>query len=116
APYSFPEDFDLKIVQDFCDAFRSREGNAKWSNSEVLLDRHLLKQVDGKLRPTNALVLLAARDPRRTIPGCRVRVQRFATETEGTGNSYSPVRDKFIEGNVVRIIEAAREQINELNY
>lgn len=116
AHYSFPDNFDLKIIQDFCDSFRLKEGGETWTNEEILLDRFLLKDIDGKISPTNALVLLAAKEPRRTIPGCRVRIQRFASDDEGTGINYNPVRDKFVEGNVVRIIESAREIINELNY
>lgn len=83
ANYAYPSDFDLKIIQDFCDAYRNREGPKSWSNEEVLIDRHLLKTNEGTLRPLNSLVLMAARDPRFTIPGCRIRIQRFATEDRG---------------------------------
>jgi len=116
APYKFPDDFDLRVVQDFCDGFRSREGRPSWTNLEVLKDRHLLREHQRKPRPTNALVLMAGRDPRLTIPGCRVRVQRFAGHQEGTGDQYSPVRDKFIEGNLVKIIKDASEVIGGLIY
>jgi ATP-dependent DNA helicase RecG len=120
APYQWPKDFDLRIVQDFCDAFRERESKKEWTNNEVLLDRHLLRKGEkGKLEPLNSLVLMAARDPRLTIPGCRVRVQRFTSEQEGTGGGskeYSPVRDKFIEGNLVTIISKASEVISDLIY
>lgn len=62
------------------------------------------------------MVLLAAKDPLRTIPGCRVRIQRFSTDHEGTGETYSPIRDKFVEGNLVTIIAGSTELIEELNY
>lgn len=116
APYAFPKEFDLQIIQDFCDAFRSKEGHPTWSNEEVLVDRHLAEMDGSVLRPNNALVLLAARDPRKTIPGCRVRVQRFATTEEGVGPSYNPIRDRFIEGNLVQIMRGVSEVIGELNY
>lgn len=116
ASYAFPDEFDLRIVQDFCDSFRTKEGRTAWTNNEVLIDRHLLRRDGEQMKPTNALVLLAARDPRKTIPGCRVRAQRFATSEEGTGSTYSPVRDRFIEGNVIRIIEGVSDVIGELNY
>jgi ATP-dependent DNA helicase RecG len=116
APYAFPKDFDLQIIQDFCDAFRSKEGRPSWSNDEVLVDRHLGEVVDRAFRPNNALVLLAAKDPRRTVPGCRVRVQRFATEEEGVGSAYNPIRDRFVEGNIVQIIRGVAEAVGELNY
>lgn len=109
--YEYPDDFDLRIIQDFCDVFREREQKADWSNDEVLIDRHLLRLVDKKLKPLNSLVLMAANDPSLTIPGCRVRVQRFGTLTEGSGESYSPLRDRVIEGNLVKIIQQAQEVI-----
>jgi len=110
--YEYPRDFDLRLIQDFCDAFRDREQRSEWNNEEVLIDRHLLKRVDSTLKPLNSLVLMAANDPGLTIPGCRVRVQRFSTLTEGTGESYSPLRDRVIEGNVVRLIQQAQEVIS----
>lgn len=111
--YSFPDDFNLRIVQDFCDAFRQKHGQPNWSNEEILIDRHLVVKKDQNLIPTNCLVLIGAKDPRRTISGCRVRVQRFKTETEGSGASYNPTRDRFIEGNVVDIIHSASTAIEE---
>lgn len=117
APYKFPDDFDLRVIQDFCDQFRSKEGRSQWTNDEVLIDRHLAsKHKSGYLQPLNGLVLLAARDPQRTIPGCRVRIQRFSSDSEGVGVNYNPVRDKFVEGNLVYLIEEASKIIEELNY
>ena len=113
AAYSFPSDFDMKIVQDFCDAFRQREGRIGWSNEDVLEDRHLGRKDASGFKPFNNLALLAAKDPRRMIPGCRVRVQRFSTDVEGSGALYNPVKDKFAEGNVVQIIRDAGSIIED---
>jgi ATP-dependent DNA helicase RecG len=114
--YEYPRDFDLRVIQDFCDVFRDREHKPDWSNEDVLLDRHLLRKVDENLKPLNSLVLMAALDPGLTIPGCRVRVQRFATITEGSGEGYSPLRDIVIEGNLVKIIQEAQEVISSQIY
>ncbi|MCC7016783.1 MAG: putative DNA binding domain-containing protein [Rhodospirillales bacterium] len=114
AAYEYPKDFDLRIIQDFCDAYRNREGRQAWSNEEVLIDRHLIRAGNKKLWPLNSLVLMAARDPRRTIPGCRVRIQRFSSTEEGTGEGYSPARDRIVEGNLVKIIPEASEIISDL--
>lgn len=114
--YEFPKDFDLRIVQDFCDTYRAREGRKDWTNEEVLKDRHLLIDDHGKLKPLNSLVLMASNDPGRTIPGCRVRVRRFGTATEGTGEGYSPLRDRTAEGNLVKVIQEASEIISGLIY
>lgn len=114
-PYEFPRDFDLRIVNDFCDAYRTREAR-QWSNEEIMLDRHLLRRDGGTLRPLNSLVLMAAKDPRLTIPGCRVRVQRFRGEVEGFGDSYDPAQDKIVEGNIVNIITGASATISDMIY
>jgi ATP-dependent DNA helicase RecG len=112
ASFSYPGDFDLRIVQDFCDAFRDKESRREWSNEEILEDRYLGKREDGRFVPFNSLVLMAALEPRRTIPGCRVRIQRFLKE-EGYGENYSPVKDRFVEGNIVKIIIEAEKIIDD---
>jgi len=112
--FEFPRDFDLRIIQDFCDSFREREQHPDWTNDEVLVDRNLLRRTHDTLKPVNALVLMAAKNPGLTIPGCRVRVQRFDTLTEGTGQHYSPIRDKVVEGNLVKIIQESREAISSV--
>ncbi|WP_166676882.1 ATP-binding protein [Paraburkholderia caballeronis] len=109
--YKYPNDFDLRILQDFCDKFRENEQRGSWSNEEILVDRNLLRVVGDDYKPLNSLVLLAAHRPDLTIPGCRVRVQRFSETKEGSGESYSPLRDKVIEGNLVKIIQDAQEFI-----
>lgn len=115
APYNYPSDFDLRIIQDFCDNYRQREG-VEFSNDEFLIDRRLLRREDGKLKPLNGLVLLAAKDPGLSIPGCRLRIQRFASETEGQGQSYTPQRDRTVEGNVVKMLREGAEIIAGLIY
>ena len=72
--YQYPADFDLRVVQDFCDKYREKELKPEWTNQEVLIDRHLLRIVEGTLRPLNAFVLMASKDPGMAIPGCRVRM------------------------------------------
>ena len=116
APYNYPSDFDIQIVHDFCDQFREREGRYEWTNEEILVDRHLGKIEGGQLKPLTSLVLLASKNPRKSIPGCRVRIQRFTTDSEGVGSNYSPSRDKFVEGNVVKIIKEAASLIDDMIY
>lgn len=116
ANLKFPDEFDMDIVNEFCQRFSEREERTGWSIEEILEDRYLGRRINGELQPNNALVLLAARHPGQIIPGSRVRVQRFATTYEGSGTEYSPIRDRFIEGNIIRIIQNARPIIEELNY
>lgn len=96
--YSYLDDLDLKVIQDFCDAFRDRESKMDWTNEEILVDRHLLRVENGELTPLNSLVLMAAHDPALTIPGCRVRVHR-SYSFSGTGITVKLFRDRMeIEG------------------
>jgi len=111
---NYPQDFHLSIIQDFCDEFRSREQRKIWTNEEILLDRHLIEKDGERHFPLNALILLAGKDPGRTIPGCRVRVQRFEGEREGSGENYRPIRDRFFEGSVVEIIQKASGFISDV--
>ena len=116
APYSFPRDFDLRIIQDFCDQFRQKEGRRDWSNEDILVDRRLMQRDGAQIRTLNSLVILAARDPQRTIPGCRVRIQRFQSDTEGVGDNYNPIKDRIIEGNIVKLVSEAAEYIEDFIY
>ena len=111
--YRYPNDFDRRILHDFCEEFRSRENRSTWTNEEILTDRRLLEISGDEYFPKNALVLFAATDPNRAIPGCRVRVQRFESDTEGHGLSYNPIRDSFCEGNIVKLITVASVRIEE---
>jgi ATP-dependent DNA helicase RecG len=54
--------------------------------------------------------------PRKAIPGCRVRVQRFNTEVEGAGNEFSPIKDFYLEGSIPKILKQAQDAIGSLNY
>jgi ATP-dependent DNA helicase RecG len=107
--YSFPSDFNIRILQDFCDSFRQRENRTTWSNEEVLIDRNLLRRNGTRYVARNALVLMAAKNPRKTIPGCRIRIQRFGDIIQGSGSNYQPLVDKIAEGNIVELIKTSDE-------
>lgn len=113
APLSYPKDFQLSIIRDFCDEFRRREMRTEWTDEEILIDRQLLEDADGSYEPLNSLVLLAAKNPGRVVPGSRVRVQRFDGEEEGSGAAYNPIRDRFCEGNLVDCITKAASAVDE---
>jgi ATP-dependent DNA helicase RecG len=112
----FPDDFDGALLDAFVAKFKERGGPTHWSRQEILVDRCLGRLEKGQFLPNNALAMLAARQPGRIIPGCRVRVQRFAGTAEGSGPTYNPIRDRFFEGNIVRIIQDSTLAMHELNY
>ncbi|MFZ1416345.1 MAG: hypothetical protein WAS73_17460 [Defluviicoccus sp.] len=112
--YTYPSDFNLIIIHDFCDAFRQRENRSTWTNEDVLIDRNLLRRNGTRLVAHNALVLMAAKNPRKTIPGCRIRIQRFGDVAEGSGSNYQPLVDRTADGNIVDLISQA-DQISCLS-
>lgn len=112
--FSFPDDFDMSVIGDFTNAFREKHDKANWTDIEVLVDRNLGRMVDGKFVPQVNLVLLAALNPRTLVPGCRIRIQRFSEQTEGVGDHYKPVQDRWIEGNLVTMLRSARAAIEDM--
>ena len=106
----WPRDFDTKIIEDYCRAFRERENRSDWSTKDILIDRNLARRKEGSFSPQNNLVLLAGKNPGRHIPGCRIRVQRFIENAEG----FNPIRAKWIEGNVPTIIVETEKVVREL--
>ena len=113
--YHYPSDFDQAIISEFCDNFREREGK-NWSNEEVLVDRHMATMVDGVLTPLNCVVIFCAKDPQIHHPGCRVRIQRFEGLEEGSGATFKPLTDFYIEGNIPTVIQKASNAVANLNY
>ena len=78
--------------------------------------RHLGQIQRGTFQPNKALAILAAKDPRLLIAGCRIRVQRFQGMSEGEGHTYNPVVDRFVEGNAIQIIERTAAILENLIY
>ena len=113
----YPDEFDTEILDEFCRQFTMREPRPGWSREEILSDRILGERAhDGSFEPYNALALLAANRPRKTIPGCRIRLQRFPGTDEGDGATYSPTKDRYVEGNIVQLIDQCKGAISEAMY
>lgn len=114
--FKWPDDFDQDIIQSFCSRFVNREGIARRSVEELLELKRLGVRTKTGFAPNKALALLASKDPRRIFPGCRIRVQRFRGTEEGQGATYNPITDRFIEGNVVQLIQRASALIDNVIY
>ena len=112
----WPDDFDEEVIKSFCDQFSAREDISGRNREEILEIKRLGQIQRGAFQPNKALVVLAAKDPRLLIPGCRIRIQRFEGISEGEGETYSPVVDKFIEGNAIKIIERTASVLDNLIY
>lgn len=114
AHISYPLGFNMQIIRKFCQNYREDEGLDHLSDEEILELRNLGRREEKRFFPNKALAILAANNPRALIPGCRVRVQRFSGSREGEGDTYHPVFDRFIEGNIVGVIEECRTTVNTL--
>lgn len=112
----WPESFDQDIIRNLCDRFRNNENIEGRTNEEILEIRNLGRISTNGFIPNNAVALLAAKNPRSFFPGCRVRIQRFEGTSEGSGKTYNPIIDRFIEGNVVTLIERASSVIDTIVY
>jgi len=115
APLSYPEDFDTTAIHPFCQNVIAARHWEQKSDLDVLELLHLGRRRAGGFTPNVACALLFAKDPRLMIPGCRIRFFRFEGDNEGSGERFSPVRDRFIDGTIPVIIEeSARELRTQL--
>lgn len=112
----YPADFDEEILEEFCSSYKRADNLHHLTNEEILELADLGQRSKEGFIPNNALALVASRTPRKLIPGCRIRIQRFEGDKEGSGNNYSPLIDRFIDGNVVRLIKAAQDFIDSILY
>ena len=110
------DDFDEEVISSLVKKYLTREEVSDRTVEEVLELRHLGQMQRGHFQPNKALAILAAKDPRSIIAGCRIRVQRFQGIGEGEGESYSPVVDRFIGGNAIQIIEKTASILENLIY
>jgi ATP-dependent DNA helicase RecG len=102
----YPQDFDIKIIDEFVEAVRSgRKWDESHSREHILSLMHLGTISNETFSPNVALALLFSKDPRYIIPGCRIRFLRFSGEVEGTGASWNAVKDEFIDGTIPFQIE-----------
>ncbi len=97
----YPRDFDTKAIDEFVETVRNEQ---KWDlshNREHILSLMQLGTISTNIfSPNIALALLFSKDPRRIIPGCRIRFLRFSGETMGTGTSWNAVKDEYVDGTI----------------
>lgn len=108
----FPGDFDDLLVDQFCRAYREKRGlQTHHSREQILALNHLGAIRDGVFVPNLACALIFALDPRRIIPGCRIRFMKFEGTEEKSGQQYNVVRDVFIDGPLPIAIQEAEQVI-----
>lgn len=111
-PLDYPADFDLGLVAQFCDSFVDARGLGTGHGYEDILELNFLgEKIPGGFKPNLAAALLFAKDPRKVVPGARIRFQRFEGEREGTGANYNVTRDIFIDGPLPVLLRDAEQII-----
>ena len=102
---SYPQDFKGAMIRDFVmQVKRRKDWSHEQSDEDVLSLMKLGTFKDGVFVPNIACALMFASDPREVVPGGWVRFLRFEGEQEGTGEQWSAVQDRDIEGTVPEII------------
>jgi ATP-dependent DNA helicase RecG len=111
---SYPTDFDLALITQFCHGIRTaRKFALQHTDTELLELRHLgRRSIDGFV-PNNACALLFASDPLAKFAGCKIRFLRFDGEHEGTGEKFNAVKDITVEGCVPRLVENAEKVVEQ---
>ena len=106
----FPDDFDVDLMREFCDAYRDkRDLSTSHTREQILTLNHLGETKDGRFAPNHACAWLFAFDPRSIAPGCRIRFLRYEGTEEKTGNQYNVVKDVYIDGPLPRIIQQTEQ-------
>lgn len=104
--YSFPEDFDPQLIEEFATTMRMNLTQSI-SVEEIFANRRLGKLNEGKLIPNAACVLVFAKDPRFSFPGLKIQLMRFEGEREGVGAEWNAVKHEFIEGPIPALLVSA---------
>jgi len=104
----FPKDFDETAIDSFVHTVKTKKGwDDSHSREEILELMGLGQKERNVFYPNISCALLFSLNPKKVIPGCRIRFLRFSGETEGTGTSWNAVKDEFIDGTIPNLISQA---------
>jgi ATP-dependent DNA helicase RecG len=105
----YPQDFDVKEVDRFCQSFFVNRRYQSDKSREELLELAKLGRREGRsFVPNLACALLFAKDPRDVVPGARIRVIRYEGTKEGFGVEMNSVFSTFIDGPIARLLFEAK--------
>jgi ATP-dependent DNA helicase RecG len=108
APFKYPEDFDLELIEDFARGWRTARKLPEKPILDILQLSHLGDRTKDGFLPNVACALLFAKYPTKHFPGCRIRFLRFDGEFEGSGQSWNATKDEWIDdGPIPRLIKSA---------
>ena len=101
------EDLDEEAIA----LFKRSQNAEKLSTEQVLRSRGLMVKKQGEWVPTNAAVLLFAKEVSAFYPNCRVRFVRYQGEHQGVGTSYNVVKDVSFDACLLKLLPQVREFI-----
>ena len=101
------EDIDKEIVSLF-----KKKIDTDLGDIEVLIARGYLREVSGKLKFTNAGMLLFGLNPSKYLPCARLRVIKFEGNDFQTGSSMNIIKESTFDKNLYRILNEAKTFIN----
>ncbi len=129
-PDATDRDLDEVQIERFAEAFNAASKIEEWEShpgiSEILVQRGCLQEVEGKMRPTYAGLLLFGHTPQRWLPTAQILAARFSGHSFGdrfvkeemNGSIISQLQqaEKFLLANlqtVVRLIGMSHQEVLE---
>ncbi len=100
-------DLDTELIEQY----KQKIDATGLPTEQVMSSRGFLKEVDGKMKLTNAAVLLFAKNIFQFYPNCRVRFVRYDGNYAGVGTSINIIKDYSIEEPLIKIIDKTKEFI-----
>lgn len=87
------DDLDASLMTLYAELMNAAASSAL----DLLKARGMVRLRDGKLKITNAGILLFGKIPTQFIPSARVRFLRYDGMTEGVGSSLNIIKDEVVE-------------------
>lgn len=102
------EDLDTELLEQYRNKINAKNDPFE----QILAARGFIKKQSGKMRLTNAAVLLFAKNIQQFYPNCRVRFVRYDGTSADVGTRLNVTKDVNIEQPLLKIIDKAQDFIS----
>ena len=102
------EDLDTELLEQYRNKINAQNDPFE----QILAARGFIKKQSGKMRLTNAAVLLFAKNIQQFYPNCRVRFVRYDGTSADVGTRLNVTKDVNIEQPLLKIIDKAQDFIS----
>lgn len=99
------------LDHDLLNTYKERLNAEDLTDEQILSARGFIRKQEGKVRLTNAAVLLFAKNIAQFYPSCRVRFVRYDGTKARTGADINIIRDYNIESPILKIIQQSKDFI-----